>query len=80
MEMEREQFEAALDRVALAHGRKVRAAIDAAGGGTLRDWERAYDAEIAYMEVRTALVDALFGAPTRPPPPTTPSAAAREAA
>lgn len=61
MEIDRDQFESALDRVIAAHGRKVRAAIDAAACGTRRDWQRSHDAEIAYLEARDAFMDEVFG-------------------
>ena len=61
MDLNREQLEDALDRVIAAHGRKVRAAIDASACGTRRDFEAAHDAEIAYLEARDAFVDEVCG-------------------
>jgi hypothetical protein len=71
MAMDRDHFEDGLDRVIAAHGRKVRASIDAAACGTRQDWELAHRTEVAYVEVREAFVEEVFA---RPPPPPAPKA------
>lgn len=58
--MNREEFEAALDGLIEAHGRKVRTGIDAAACGTASDWRAWHRAESAYLEARDAFVDAVF--------------------
>jgi hypothetical protein len=69
MEMDRDRFEAGLDRVIAAHGRKVRAGIDAVACGTRRDWERAHETEAAYEAAREAFLEAVFAPPPSEPPP-----------
>lgn len=63
MDMDRDRFESALDRVIAAHGRKVRAGIDAAACGTRRDWEQSRAAEDAYLRARDAFIDEVLGVP-----------------
>jgi hypothetical protein len=57
MGMDRDRFDAVLDRVIKAHGRKVRAGIDAAACGTRYDWDTSHEADDAYEEARGAFTD-----------------------
>jgi hypothetical protein len=68
--MDREQFEAALDDLIAAHGRKVRAGIDAAACGTRSDWLASHKADDAYLEAHDAFLDEVFARPPPAPPPT----------
>ncbi len=61
MDIDRERFEQGLERVIVAHGRKVRAKIDAAACGTRRDWERWHEADAAYQRAREAFIKEVFG-------------------
>lgn len=58
--MDRDQFETGLDRVIAAHGRKVRAGIDAAACGTRSDWNESHRADDAYAEAREAFSAEVF--------------------
>jgi hypothetical protein len=61
--MDRDQFEAGLDAVIAAHGRKVRAGIDAAACGTRWDWNKSHDADDAYLEAHEAFLVEVFAPP-----------------
>lgn len=64
--MDRDELEAALDELIAAHGRKVRAGLDAALCGTASDWRARRRADDAYLEAREAFVDRVFAAASAP--------------
>jgi hypothetical protein len=66
MEMDRDELEAALDELIAAHGRKVRAGLDAALCGTASDWRARRRADDAYLEAREAFVDKVCAAAPAP--------------
>lgn len=67
--MDRDRFEAGLNMVIAAHGRKVRAGIDAASCGTRWDWNKSHEADDAYLEAREAFLVEVFAPPPAAPSP-----------
>jgi hypothetical protein len=67
--MDRDHFETGLDTLIAAHGRKIRAGIDAAACGTRWDWNKSHEAEDAYQEAREAFLAEVFAPPPAAPPP-----------
>lgn len=67
--MDRDRFETALDALIAAHGRKVRAAIDAASCGTDFDWKKAHEAADAFLDARDAFLAEVFAPPPGAPKP-----------
>jgi hypothetical protein len=67
-DMDRDHFEAALDTVIAAHGRKVRAGIDAAACGTRWDWNKSRESDDAYLEAHEAFLVEVFAPPVAPLP------------
>jgi len=65
--MDRDQIETGLDTVIAAHGRKVRAGIDAAACGTRSDWKELHEAEDAYLDAREAFLAEVFASPPAAP-------------
>ena len=61
--MDRDEFETALDELIEAHGRMVRAGIDAAACRTQTDWMRSHEAADAYLEARDAFLAKVFVPP-----------------
>jgi hypothetical protein len=67
--MDRDHFETRMDAVIAAHGRKVRAGIDAATCGTRWDWNQSHEADDAYLDMREAFLDDVFAPPPAAPLP-----------
>jgi hypothetical protein len=67
--MDRDRFETSLDVLIAAHGRKVRAGIDAACCGTRLDWIKSHEADEAYLDARDAFLSEVFAPPPAAPPP-----------
>jgi hypothetical protein len=57
--MTKDQIESVLDKLIRAHGKTVRAAIDAGACQTSHDYRKAHEAEAAYCEVYEATVATL---------------------
>ncbi|MFO0760864.1 MAG: hypothetical protein U0359_30585 [Byssovorax sp.] len=78
--MDRNDLESALDPLIVAHGRMVRAAIDASACGTSSDFARARQARDEYADARDAFLDQVSAtpAPEPPPPPPVPAVVAHE--
>jgi hypothetical protein len=66
--MDRDHFEAGLDRLISAHDRKVCAEIDAGACRTSSDYARMHRARDAYEEAREAFLDEVFALPPPAPP------------
>jgi len=73
MNMDREQFESALDRLVGAHRRKVCAATDAGACQTPYDWKKSREADDAYEEARDRFLAEVFAPPPPVPPPVPPA-------
>ena len=67
--MDRDRFESALEALIAAHGRKVRAGIDAAACGTRWDWGKSHEADDAYLEAHEAFLAEVFAPPPALPLP-----------